>query len=303
MLHIQRMVKSLPNIESIIEAEMALVEKAFSSKSGAKPKFDEYRRVLIKLKSINIIGKRQKAISMDVGCNVHFINSLVDIGVIKLQYRYSSDGKRRCGSCNNFLDVSSFGRCSRSKDGLRPICKSCKNRNKSETISNLREWEEINKHTKSDRDKKYRLKNKDRISERRKTDKYKILKSQSNRRRYEKILKEPKLLLEARVRSAVSTALSNGIKSSKTFDILGYTPSDLKSHLESLFKDGMSWENYGRGGWHIDHIRPLVMFDTNTEEGIREAWCLNNVQPLWERENCSKNSYYNGILQRRSNLK
>ncbi|WP_214293962.1 hypothetical protein, partial [Escherichia coli] len=36
---------------------------------------------------------------------------------------------------------------------------------------------------------------------------------------------------------------------------LGYTTEDLNLHIESLFDDGMSWDNYGL--WVIDHILPI----------------------------------------------
>ncbi len=35
---------------------------------------------------------------------------------------------------------------------------------------------------------------------------------------------------------------------SKWFKHVGYTPTELKTHLESLFLDGMSWGNYAKGG-------------------------------------------------------
>ena len=42
---------------------------------------------------------------------------------------------------------------------------------------------------------------------------------------------------------------------------IGCTKKELVGHLESLFKPGMNWENYGsgedgdhKGSWHIDHI-------------------------------------------------
>ena len=42
-----------------------------------------------------------------------------------------------------------------------------------------------------------------------------------------------------------------------TNQIIGCSISHLRTHLESKFKKGMNWENYGLYGWHIDHIIPL----------------------------------------------
>ena len=56
----------------------------------------------------------------------------------------------------------------------------------------------------------------------------------------------------------------------------------------------MSWNNYGRGGWQVDHIRPISSFDFNNENWIKECFSLSNLQPLFESENSSKGSFYNG---------
>lgn len=58
------------------------------------------------------------------------------------------------------------------------------------------------------------------------------------------------------------------------------------SHLESLFKPGMSWENHGE--WHIDHILPLASFDLTDEQQAAKACHYTNLQPLWASENMSK---------------
>jgi len=52
-------------------------------------------------------------------------------------------------------------------------------------------------------------------------------------------------------RSLLTNSLKrlNTKKSAKTIEILGYSAEELKIHLESLFKEGMTWDNYGE--WHI----------------------------------------------------
>ena len=73
-------------------------------------------------------------------------------------------------------------------------------------------------------------------------------------------------------------------------ELCGYTPKKLREHMESLFREGMSWDNYGRDGWQIDHIRPVSSFNyTTTEcEDFKKCWELNNLQPLWAKDNMSK---------------
>ena len=52
----------------------------------------------------------------------------------------------------------------------------------------------------------------------------------------------------------------------------------------------MTWENYGRNGWHVDHIIPLVVHNYTTPDDIdfKKCWSLKNLQPLWEKENIAK---------------
>lgn len=83
-------------------------------------------------------------------------------------------------------------------------------------------------------------------------------------------------------------------KSGRIRDMLGYEPSDLVAHLERLWKPGMDWSNYGKGGWHVDHIRPVRSFPPETPVSVMSA--LSNLQPLWESENCSKGGRYEGDI-------
>ena len=78
------------------------------------------------------------------------------------------------------------------------------------------------------------------------------------------------------------------------FDMLGYSPEQLKQHLESKFELGMTWENKDR--WHVDHIVPDSWFTYSSidDEQFKECWALENLQPMWESENMSKNNRYSG---------
>lgn len=92
--------------------------------------------------------------------------------------------------------------------------------------------------------------------------------------------------LRGRVRSAVVAA--SATKSARTFTLIGCAIEQLKTHLESLFQPGMSWANYGKNGWHIDHIRPCASFDLMDPEQQRLCFHYTNLQPLWWRDNCVK---------------
>jgi hypothetical protein len=102
---------------------------------------------------------------------------------------------------------------------------------------------------------------------------------------------DPGFRIKENVRRAVVYAMGAGNKAgARTFEILGYTKHDLMSHLEKLFSPGMSWDNYGKGGWEIDHIIPLAAFDLTDPQELRECWNLANLQPLWGPDNWKKGS-------------
>ena len=72
-----------------------------------------------------------------------------------------------------------------------------------------------------------------------------------------------------------------------------FSVDDFTKHIESNFKKGMSWENWG--DWHIDHIRPLSSFQFYKDgkllvENVKIANSLGNLQPLWAKENLSKSA-------------
>ncbi len=73
-------------------------------------------------------------------------------------------------------------------------------------------------------------------------------------------------------------------------NLVGYTLCDLMAHLESHFLPGMTWQNYGAFGWHIDHVRPITAFQFEKPEdrGFKDCWALENLQPLWWYENMAK---------------
>ena len=77
-------------------------------------------------------------------------------------------------------------------------------------------------------------------------------------------------------------------KKGHTLQFLGCSRDDLLKHLEGQFEDGMTWENYGVHGWHIDHIKPCVAFDLTNIAEQAECFHYTNLQPLWAKDNISK---------------
>jgi len=127
--------------------------------------------------------------------------------------------KKRCYVCNKFKKISEFYKDRSRKDSLENKCKKCSNEKKHLWWMKLSEAEKAKR--------KYHRKAKEKIyaGNRRKNIKY-------------------------RLKTAVSRSILRSIRNQKNGlhweDLVGYSWTDLKSHLEKLFKDGMSWENYGK---------------------------------------------------------
>jgi hypothetical protein len=82
-------------------------------------------------------------------------------------------------------------------------------------------------------------------------------------------------------------------RAKKTVGTIKLTGCDidwLSAWLEIQFLPGMTWENYGIHGWHIDHIRPCASFDLTDSKQQKLCFHWTNLQPLWASENCSKSS-------------
>jgi len=233
---------------------------------------------------------------------------------------------KKCTKCEVVKEISNFWR---RKNSYRSSCKDCAKEydreyqktdkrkeylEKSKTDEKRIEYKKnyMKEYQKTDKRKEYLEKSKTdgkRIeykknyrkeyesSEKRKeyknTEKYKEYKRKYNRK-YIKNRKEIdslfKLSISIRNRIRESIYQLGFSKHSKTRDILGCEVHEFKIHLESLFTDGMSWENYGKdmSGWQLDHIIPISIAK-NYDELIH----LNhykNFQPLWAIDNIKKSN-------------
>ncbi len=83
--------------------------------------------------------------------------------------------------------------------------------------------------------------------------------------------------------------------------MIGCSGIKLVEHLESQFKDGMTWDNHGTGyrideqgnttfikEWQIDHIKPVCQFNLLDPEQLKRVHHYTNLQPLWSEENLAK---------------
>lgn len=93
-----------------------------------------------------------------------------------------------------------------------------------------------------------------------------------------------------RGRLADAMKSKGAMKSKRTLALIGCTALELMRHLESLFVEGMTWENYGNkeGNWVMDHILPCASFDLTNPAEQKKCFHFANIQPLWLEENAQK---------------
>ena len=86
----------------------------------------------------------------------------------------------------------------------------------------------------------------------------------------------------------ITEVLRGNPKLETTMKLVGCSITQLRNHLETKFTKGMTWENYGFYGWHVDHIRPCVSFDLRKKSEQRKCFHYTNLQPLWAEDNRRK---------------
>ena len=100
--------------------------------------------------------------------------------------------------------------------------------------------------------------------------------------------------IDYRLKTIIRIEIRQSIKNNKRYkhslDLLGCSVEEARTHLENQFTEGMTWDNYGKNGWHIDHIIPLSYFDFSDPEQQKRAWHYTNLQPLWAIDNIRKSN-------------
>lgn len=90
------------------------------------------------------------------------------------------------------------------------------------------------------------------------------------------------------VRVRINKAINSVNRTGSAVNELGCSIEEFKIYISELFKEGMTWDNYGE--WHIDHIKPLDSFDLTDPKQFKQACNYSNLQPLWKLDNLSKGS-------------
>lgn len=211
--------------------------------------------------------------------------------------RLRDAGLKYCPSCKTIKPISDFAENKLRKDGLRAYCKLCDKEKglcyvRREDIKERRKIKESQKEfldklyeyrRNSDAYKKY-------IAEYRTTEQYRISQRNNNRKQNRKIQHSISLKIWFALKA-------QNLKKDKDYnEYLGCSLDFFKTYISSLFKEGMSWDNWGRGKgmWHLDHIIPCAYFDLSDVEQQKQCFHYTNQSPLWESDSLRKNSKYNG---------
>ena len=111
-------------------------------------------------------------------------------------------------------------------------------------------------------------------------------------RQYEnhRIKNDPLFKLAKNLRQRLRNSLKakSWKKNAKFNEYIGCSLEQLKQHLELQFTEGMTWDNHGVHGWHIDHIIPLA--SANNEQELYGLSHYKNLQPLWAIDNIKKSN-------------
>ena len=204
---------------------------------------------------------------------------------------------KECRVCGTVKPISEFHKsCSRCKPCIRqynrerlandPELRERRNRRARERYANDPEYRErINRQQRewvAENRERHKQRHREWIAENR---------EEINRHLRERHANDPQYKLGQTLRGRIRDAIKNQrtAKATSSLELLGVDDiSIVIEHLEQQFQPGMTWENHGPRGWHIDHIRPCASFDLTDPEQQRACFHYTNLQPLWAEENLSK---------------
>jgi hypothetical protein len=164
----------------------------------------------------------------------------------------------KCTKCKEHKTKEMFPKRNGTKKGIKSNCKVCEYK----------------------RQKEWKLKNKERLTEYKRN--WKIAKKST----------DPFFKFNNNVRKNIQLSFKRGKnqfkKNAKAETILGCTIQEFTAYIQSKFTEGMTLENHGVCGWHLDHIIPVS--SAKNEEELIKLNHYTNFQPLWAIDNIIKSN-------------
>ena len=189
-----------------------------------------------------------------------------------------SEEKRTCSKCKVEKTIDNFYfRKTRNNYGTQ--CKVCtldqqkiyNNVNKEKINTQKSEKRQLNKERILAQESEYRQQNKERIKE--------YYRNRHNN--------NTNARLAQNTRTRIKTAIKGHSKSLHTREILGINIETYKKLIEYQMSSEMNWKNI-----HIDHVKPISLFDVSKEEDLLEAFYWVNTQPLLKKDNLQKSNKF-----------
>lgn len=159
-------------------------------------------------------------------------------------------------------------------------------KNKDKILKQVKFYFDTNKNKILGRQKEYYKKNRENILEKRKEKQKDINEYVKNKRK-----QDINVRIAHNLRTRISSTIKKNVKWKKSKEILGCSIEAFRDYLETKFRDGMTWENYG-SYWHIDHIKPCSAFNLALKEEQEKCFHYINLQPLTVEENHSKSDKF-----------
>ncbi len=223
--------------------------------------------------------------------------------------------KKHCCKCKEYKDIERYNPCKTSWDKLRPECKDCLHVKRVGNKANMTEynkkywektkveqsakhkvWVQNNKEHVREKNKAYRLIHGKEIDKRdwqkRKSNTAYRKSHNAYKKKYEKHKRatDSAFKIKSNYLRRMREMIPAEYRPDNMLSLLGCSIDRLLCHLEYQFNDKMTWHNNTLDGWHVDHIVPCDYFDLKNPIHQRRCFHWSNLQPLWGKENMSKNN-------------
>jgi len=187
-----------------------------------------------------------------------------------------------CSKCKEEKSLDSFYTDNQKSDRLTSKCKPCNKvyykEGKEAKLAYNKLYYEKNKQRMNKMSRQYYHDNRDHLIQMQVT------------RQKERYHSDPTYRIVDILRSRMNKALDGNSKSASTIELLGCTPEQWRGYIESLFTEGMGWNQ--RGLWHLDHHHPLAAFDLTDPIQQKYAFHWSNTSPMWAEDNLRKSDKY-----------
>jgi hypothetical protein len=224
------------------------------------------------------------------------------------------DRKKKCNGCEEIKSYNEFYKKGTHKGRVRysnhcKVCHKTEEKKKYQANQTMK-WRTNHPEKARESDRNYRRNHPEKVravhkkwcevnkDKRRESDRKRNLtdnrKDWSRNRHKERMMTDTVYAASQKVRGCIlsSTTRRGYTKNCKTFKILGIDYNGFVNHIESLFIEGMTWEN--RSEWHIDHIVPISF--AKTEEEVIKLNHYSNLRPLWAEHNIARGNDINAFI-------